>query len=124
MRYLIDTNVIIVLLSNLDANVVRRASECDDDDIVTSSIAFAETCYGSFQGRLPSLDVLGAFVEEVPVLDFDRDAAMTYASLPFRRASFDRLIAAHALSRNLTLVTNNTRDFTDIPGLRVENWAQ
>jgi tRNA(fMet)-specific endonuclease VapC len=44
--------------------------------------------------------------------------------LPFRRASYDRLIAAHALSLDLTLITNNEGDFADVPGLRVENWTR
>lgn len=56
-------------------------------------------------------------------LPFDRKAADIYTRLPFRRASFDRLIAAHALSLDLTLITNNDSDFKDIQGLRVENWA-
>jgi tRNA(fMet)-specific endonuclease VapC len=66
---------------------------------------------------------LRAFIEEVPVLDFDYKAALAYASLPFRRASYDRLIAAHALSHGLTVVTDNVAHFADIPGLRVENWT-
>ncbi|MHA6722938.1 PIN domain-containing protein [Sphingomonas sp. RS2018] len=123
MKYLFDTNVVIMSLGNMSERLARRAAECDEGDIVTSSIAFAELCYGSFQDRPPLMDELKAFVEEVPVLDFDRNAAMAYATLPFRRASFDRLIAAHALALDLTLVTNNMRDFADIPGLRVENWT-
>lgn len=56
-------------------------------------------------------------------LSFDKRAADIYTRLPFKRAAFDRLIAAHALSLDLTLITNNESDFTDIPGLRVDNWA-
>lgn len=74
-------------------------------------------------GKAPGHALLSAFVELVPILPFDDRAAVAYASLPFRRARFDRLIAAHALSLGLTLVTNNEADFADIPGLRVENWA-
>jgi tRNA(fMet)-specific endonuclease VapC len=62
------------------------------------------------------------------VHDFGRAAAESYARLagtmPCRRHSFDRLIAAHALALDMTLVTNNTRHFADIPGLRVENWTR
>jgi tRNA(fMet)-specific endonuclease VapC len=65
-----------------------------------------------------------AFFELVTVLPFDRAAAAAYARLPFRRGSFDRLIAAHALCAGLTIVTNNERDYKDIPGLRVENWTR
>ena len=69
------------------------------------------------------MEQLHAFVEEVPVLDFDFKAALAYAALPFRRASYDRLIAAHALSHDLIVVTDNEADFADVPGLRVENWT-
>ena len=58
------------------------------------------------------------------LLPFDEAAVRAYAALPFRRGSFDRLIAAHALALDLTLVTSNVRDFADIPGLLVENWTR
>jgi tRNA(fMet)-specific endonuclease VapC len=59
----------------------------------------------------------------VPPLAFDRAAADIYAGLPFKRASYDRLIAAHALALGLTLVTANVKDFADIRGLKIENWT-
>lgn len=124
MKYLLDSNVIIALVMNANEGVVRSAAACDEGDMVTSSIAYAEVAYGSVRDRPPAFDELRAFVEEVPILDFDFKAAHTYASLPFRRASFDRLIAAHALSHDLTLVTDNVRHFDDVAGLRVENWMR
>ncbi|KKC26177.1 twitching motility protein PilT [Sphingomonas sp. SRS2] len=101
-----------------------RVAECDDGDLATSAIALAEVAYGSAQGKPPALDQLRAFLEEVPVLDFDLNAAFAYASLPFRRASYGRLIAAHALSLGLTVVTDNVTHFEDVPNLNVENWTQ
>ena len=62
-------------------------------------------------------------IEAVPVLPFDEAAARAYATLPFKRASYDRLIAAHALSHGLILVTHNEKHFADVPGLVVENWT-
>ena len=73
--------------------------------------------------RQDALDQTIRFFVAVPVMPFDEGAARLYARLPFRRGSFDRLVAAHALSLGLTLVTNNGRDFADIPGLRIENWT-
>lgn len=61
--------------------------------------------------------------EEIPVLPFDEQAAHKYAIIPFKRASYDRLIAAHALALGVTLVTDNEADFADVPGLSVENWT-
>ena len=123
MKYLLDSNTIIALVMNSRGHVVERAARCDEGDIVTSAVAYAEVAYGSLPNRPPAFDQLQAFVEEVAVVDFDYKAAMTYATLPFRRASYDRLIAAHALSLGLTIVTENGRDFADIPGLRIENWT-
>jgi tRNA(fMet)-specific endonuclease VapC len=124
MKYLLDSNIIIALTMNADAGVVRRAGECFDGDIVTSAVAMAEVALGSVRGKPPGFVQLQAFLEEVPVLPFDIAAARAYATIPFKRRSFDRLIAAQALSQNLIMVTDNENDFADIPGLKVENWTQ
>ena len=123
MKYLLDTNIIVALTENADENVVMRAALCDVGDMVTSSIALAEVAFGTERGAPPTMELLRAFVEEVPVLDFDYKAALAYAQLPFKRASFDRLIAAHAVSHDLIVVTGNAKDFADVPGLKVENWT-
>jgi tRNA(fMet)-specific endonuclease VapC len=123
MKYMLDTNIIVALTISEDEHVIRRAAECDAGDMVTSSIALAEVAFGTEQGQPPTMEVLRAFLEEVPVLDFDYRAALAYAQLPFKRASFDRLIAAHALSHELTVITRNGKDFADVPGLKVENWT-
>lgn len=123
MKYLLDSNIIVYLTMNSNARVVQRASECDEGDLVTSAVAYAEVVYGSLNARPPAIEQLQAFVEEVPVLDFDYKAALAYASLPFKRGSFDRLIAAHALSHGLTIVTHNEAHFANVPGLKVENWT-
>ena len=123
MKYLLDSNIIVYLTMNSNAQVVRRAAECDEGDLVTSAVAYAEVAYGSVNALPPAVEQLQAFVEEVPVLNFDYKAALAYATLPFKRGSFDRLIAAHALSHDLTLVTHNEKHFADVPGLKVENWT-
>jgi tRNA(fMet)-specific endonuclease VapC len=123
VKYLLDSNIIVYLTMNSNERVVRRAAECDEGDLVTSAIAYAEVAYGSLNEQPPAIEQLRAFVEEVPVLDFDYKAALAYATLPFKRGSFDRLIAAHALSHNLTVVTHNEKHFADVPGLVVENWT-
>jgi tRNA(fMet)-specific endonuclease VapC len=120
---LLDTNICILLLAG-NSNVVARTSECFDGQVAVSSIAFAELALGSWQGKSPSLLVTDRFSRRFPILPFDLVAAKSYAGLPFKRRSFDRLIAAHALSLGLILVTNNERDFADIPGLKIENWTQ
>jgi tRNA(fMet)-specific endonuclease VapC len=123
MKYLLDSNILIAL--GLDANdsVSAKAAACDFDDLVTSSIVYAEVVHGSVRGKPPSFVGLELLIEEVPVMPFDYAAARAYATIKFRRASYDHLIAAHALSLGLTLVTDNEKHFADVPGLRVENWT-
>lgn len=120
---MLDTNVIIDAIEARSPPLAGRMAECDEGDLVTSVIAYSEAALGSVHGKPPPLQVLDAFLEDIPVLDFDRDAALAYAALPFKRGRFDRLIAAHALSRDLIVVTDNEQDFRDVPGLRVENWT-
>jgi tRNA(fMet)-specific endonuclease VapC len=122
MKYLLDSNIIIALTMDANAGVTSRAAECFEGDLVTSAIAIAEVTHGSIRGKPPAFGQLQAFFEEVPVLPFDAEAARTYATLPFKRRSYDRLIAAQALSQNLIVVTDNEKDFEDIPNLTVENW--
>lgn len=101
----------------------ERFTACEPGEIGFSVISYAEVAVGSFTGKAPSPEVLAAFVEAVPLVNFDEAAAREYAKLPFKRARFDRLLAAHALSIGATVVTNNEEDFADVPGLKVENWA-
>lgn len=122
MRYLLDANVVILALTG-DARVAARLAECDEGDLGVSAIVFAEVFHGTSRGKPPSQEVMDGFIEEVKLLPFDERAARAYARLPFKRGSFDRLIAAHALSLELTLVTANVADFADIAGLKTENWT-
>ncbi len=67
--------------------------------------------------------MLEAFVTAIPLLSFDEAAARAYAFLPIKRARFDRLLAAHALSIDATIITNNEADFEGLPNLKIENWT-
>lgn len=73
--------------------------------------------------RLAKVAKAKAFFAQVPVLPFDIAAGNAYSRLPFKRGSYDRLIAAQALSLGLTVVTSNVADFEDVPDLKVENWT-
>jgi tRNA(fMet)-specific endonuclease VapC len=123
VKYLLDSNIVIMLALGTCNALRDRLAECDEGDLVTSAIVLAEVARGSLNEKPPAVDELELILDEVPVLPFDDRAALAYATLPFGRASYDRLIAAHALTLGLTLVTANERDFGDIKGLRVENWT-
>ena len=118
-----DTNAVIVALEGEDPVFRARLADVEEGDIVMSSVVLAEVALCMEQGKPPLAQVLDIFLEEVPVLAFDEKAARAYAKIPFKRASYDRLIAAHALSLGLTVITGNVKHFADVPGLKVENWA-
>ncbi len=123
MKYLLDSNIIIAASLAYGDDVRKRLAAGDEGDFVTSAVVYAEVVHGSVRGKPPAFERLEVLIEEIPVLPFDYRAARAYAALPFQRASYDRLIAAHALSLGLTLVTDNRADFADVPGLAVENWT-
>ena len=120
---MLDANMLILLL-DLNEPVVRRASQCFEGDLCLSAIAYAEVVRGTVVGKPPPQQLLDEAVAVMPVVPFDQAAAQIYAGLPFRRHRFDRLIAAHALALDVTLVTGNIRDFADVPGLKVEDWTR
>jgi tRNA(fMet)-specific endonuclease VapC len=123
-HYLIDTDIAVYAMDpDRHHSITARMARCQPGDIGISAISFAEIAYGTDKGKPPSAEVLGAFIAAIPILQFDEAAARAYAQLPFRRARFDRLLAAHALSIGAIVITNNEADFADVPGLTVENWT-
>ena len=123
MRYLIDANSVIYLSENVYPKLTARVSEMEVGSIGLSAIVFAELVLGARQGKPPRLDRLAIMTGEMPLLPFDEAAARAYGSIPFKRGSFDRLLAGHALALGLEIITTNVRDFADIPGLTVEDWT-
>ncbi len=123
IRYLIDADTSVYAMAGGHETLRRRITAHEPGELAISAISFAEIAYGTYVGKPPPPDVLQAFVAVIPLLPFDEAAARAYAQLPFKRARFDRLLAAHALSIGATVVTNNEGDFADVPGLTVENWT-
>ncbi len=123
MRYLIDTNCCIYLYSNAYPSLNHRVSATSAGEIGMSTIVFAELALGSANGLGPSPESLEMLIGQIPVVSFDERAARAFATMPFRRGRYDRLLAAHALSLDLIVITRNAADFGDIPGLAVENWT-
>lgn len=128
-RYMLDTNICIYLMKHQPEAVARRFAECHVGDVVMSAITFAELAYGVSVCANPSREQhhLAVLIEDIPVLPFDAAAATVYgpvreATRERRKDQLDKLIAAHAISLDITLVTNNERDFAAYPGLRLENW--
>lgn len=123
-RFLIDSDLAIYSMGGeVDSPLNRRLGSCEPGEVSISAISFAEVALGTWNGKPPRQEVLDAFIRVIPIVEFDEAAAREYARLPFKRARFDRLLAAHALSIGATVVTNNAADFADVAGLKVENWT-
>ena len=130
-RYLLDTNICIYLMKHQPPQVAERFSSCMVGEVLISAITAAELEYGvvaSGEDSDRNRAAMDRFLLEVPVAPFDADAARVYgqvrlASRERRRDALDKLIAAHALALDLTLVTNTPQDFADYPDLRIENWV-
>jgi tRNA(fMet)-specific endonuclease VapC len=123
IRYLLDANAAVYAMDLGHEVLTDRIAACAVGEIGISTISFAEVAYGTYVGKPPASEVLEAFIAAIPLVPFDEAAARAYARLPFKRARFDRLLAAHALSIGATVITANLADFTDVPGLVVEDWT-
>ena len=132
MRYMLDTNICIYITKRHAPQVLNRLTALTQGSAVMSVVTYAELRHGI--ERCPpddwaaADDALQRFIQRVPVLPFDENAAKSYGVLAAAvrdrsRDAMDRLIAAHAVSAGVTLVTNNEADFKDYPGLVIENWA-
>jgi tRNA(fMet)-specific endonuclease VapC len=132
MRYLLDTNICIYLIRRRPARVRERFERCAVGDIGLSTVTLAELQYGVAKSAFPARnqEALEAFTLPLAIVPFDAAAAVAYG--PVRTdlerqgapiGAMDLLIAAHALSLRVILVTNNTREFARVEGLQVENWV-
>lgn len=120
---LLDTNSCIYAFTGAYPSLTARIAEQAAGSLFISAITYAELAYGTFRGKPPPPELLAALIGQVAILPFDEAAARTYAQIPFRRGSFDRLIAAQALAVGAPLVSRNARVFADIAGLVVEDWT-
>ncbi len=131
MIRLLDTNICIYVIRRRPSEVLAKFEEYDIGEIGVSSITVAELRYGAEKSGRPSrnLEALSQFLIPLEVADFDTNAAAEYGLI---RAALERqgtpigpldtLIAAHAVSLDTKLVTNNAREFERVPNLELENW--
>lgn len=130
-KYMLDTNICIYLMKHQPAAVRARFAECFVGDVVISAVTLAELEYGvacSGDARAHNQALLDSLLEDIPVEPFEARAARAYGPLRLgyrarNKDALDKLIAAHALSLGVTLVTNNEADFHGYAGLVVENWV-
>lgn len=130
MKFMLDTNTCIFMMKQIP-EVVRRFRSVQSSGAAISSITLAELEFGVSKSKAfeQNQKALIAFSTIVEILPFDIQASAEYgrirATLEKKGTpigALDTLIAAHAKSRGLTLVTNNTRDFNRVDGLTIEDW--
>jgi tRNA(fMet)-specific endonuclease VapC len=129
MRYLLDANSVIALLNNRESKAAQKARQHHPTDIGISAIVVYELYYGAFQSQRSVQNV--ALIDSLlfEMVDFDKEDARQAGEVRALLASrgtpigaYDILIAGQAKSRNVVLVTHNTREFSRVPGLKIEDW--
>lgn len=128
---LLDTNICIYIINTRPPEVLARFHRYRLGEIGLSSVVAAELAYGAAKSRSErNRKALEMFLAPLEILPFDEPAVWAYgelrAALEARGqpiGSLDTMIAAHALSLDAVLATNNTREFSRVEGLRLENWV-
>ena len=131
MKLMLDTNICIYIIKQQPAAVLKRFLEYQVGDICISSITLSELRYGVAKSthQEKNAKALDEFITPLKVVSFDEEAAHAYGEIRANlekagtpNGSMDMLIAAHAVSLGIPLVTNNTREFVRITSLNVIDW--
>ncbi len=131
MKYLLDTNICVALMRRQPAALLQRLIAHPPGVVGVSTITVAELAHGAERSARPDQNrsALAQFLLPLEIAAFDYPAALAYGRLRARLESggqtiggMDLLIAAHALALDLTLITNNLREFQRVPALPVEAW--
>lgn len=132
MRYMLDTNICIYSIKHKPESVFRRLQEHDPSEICISSVTYAELVHGVEKSQAVEKNrlALTLLLASIEILDFDALAAEAYGKI---RADLekggtpigplDMMIAGHAKSLDYCIVTNNTKEFSRVRGLKLENWV-
>ena len=132
IKYMLDTNILIYTIRKRPKKV-RDAFKEYSDYLSMSTITLGELICGAEKSSQPTRNLadIEALAARVDVLPFDNQAAQHFGQVRAELAKagkpigpYDLMIAGHARSRGLILVTNNLREFKRVPGLRLENWTR
>ena len=133
MRYMLDTNICIYVIKHKPERVFRKLKKIKPEDVCISSITYAELAYGVEKSAQPERNrlALSMMLSSIEIVAFDDSAAADYGEIRASLekggtpiGSLDMLIAAHARSSGCTLVTNNTKEFCRVEGLKLANWVE
>lgn len=133
MKYMLDTNICIYAIKHKPDTVIRKFLSHDPEELCISAIAYAELIHGVEKSMAVERNriAMSLFLSPITILQFDDRAAEEYGRIKAELEKkgtpigpMDTLIASHAKSRGLIIVTNNTREFDRVVGLTVEDWTQ
>jgi len=131
--YLLDTNICIYIIKKKPADVLKTLKTKSKKDIYVSSITIAELEYGIAKSQFPEKNKIALieFLSIFNILPFDDADAVDFGEIKKELEKkgkiigpMDLLLAAQAKSKKLILVTNNTKEFERVEGLKIENWLQ
>ena len=133
MKYLIDTNICIYIMNKRPIEVIHKFKQFDVDEICVSTITVSELQYGVVKSKNRRLNKqrVEEFLAPFEIIPYDEIAANMYGDIRYQLekrgepiGSLDLLIAAHAMSGNFVLITNNEKEFKRVKNLKIENWAK
>lgn len=133
MKYMLDTNICIYTIKHTSELLLNKFINHNPDDICISSITYAELMHGVYKSQAKEKNELAVslFLSPITILDFDAVAAREYGIIRAELEKkgtpigpMDMLIAGHAKSENLVLVTNNKREFERVEDLIIEDWTE
>ena len=133
IKYMLDTNICIYIIKQKPKNVIERFRQAQVSEIGVSSITLSELEYGVMKSAKSEQNKLALvqFIAPIEISAYDDVAAQHYGVIRANLerqgtpiGSLDMLIAAHALSQNSVLITNNESEFKRVSNLRIENWAK
>lgn len=131
LKFMLDTNICIFTIKNRPQSV-REAFTRHHEQMCISTVTLMELIYGAEKSSDPARNLFSieGFAARLEVLNYDKEAATHTGQLRAELARvgkpigpYDQMIAGHARSQGLILVTNNRREFDRVPGLRVEDWV-
>ena len=133
MRYMLDTNICIYAIKHKPEKVFQKLQTVDPQDVCVSSVTYAELVHGVEKSATVEKNrlALSMLLANIEILDFDVYAADCYGKIRTNLEKkgtpiepLDMMIAGHAMSMGYTVVTNNVKEFSRVPDLKIENWAE
>jgi tRNA(fMet)-specific endonuclease VapC len=130
---MLDTNICIYTIKHQPVSVFKKFMSLEPGDACISSITLSELMYGVYKSHHPQKNqaALAEFVSPLDIMPFDDEAAEHYGHIRAHLekkgtpiGALDLLIAAHARRLNSILVTNNKKEFSRVPGIKIEDWVQ